>query len=101
MKTFWRNPWKALGVLKNMEILLALFYIGLLIAIIFFGPLQEYFHTTKEEWDRKKNSREQNADENPLPADNEKTGFMLPIVLTILAIAFFIWKILTTTFAPL
>jgi hypothetical protein len=97
----WGNRWKALGVIKDMEILLALVYIALLIAIIFFGPLQEYLYTKKDEWDHKKNSRERNADETPIPADDEKTGSILSMVLTILAIAFFIWKILTTTFTPL
>ena len=97
----WGNHWKPLGVLKNMEILLALFYIALLIAIIFFGPLQEYLYTKKDERDHKNNSRERNDEETPISADDEKTGPMLSMMLTILAIVFLIWKILTTTFTSL
>jgi hypothetical protein len=77
-----------------MQILLALFYIALLIAIIFFGPLQEYLYKRKSEWDLKK-SRALEADETPIPTDPEKTGSWLAFMLMILAIAFFIWKILT------
>jgi hypothetical protein len=95
------NRWNDFGVVKNMEILLGVFYIALLIALLFFGPLQEYLYTKKDEWDHKKNSRELKAEETPIPAEPEKTGFMLPLVLTIVAIAFFIWKILTTTFTRL
>lgn len=84
-----------------MEILLALFYIALLVAIIFFGPLQEYFHTMKAEWEHKKNSRELKVEETPISDDPEKTGLMLCIVLIILAIGFFIWKIGSTSFTSL
>jgi hypothetical protein len=77
-----------------MQILLALFYIALLIAIIFFGPLQEYLYKRKSEWDLKK-SNELKADETPISTDPEKTGSWLAFVLIILAIAVFIWKILT------
>jgi NADH:ubiquinone oxidoreductase subunit 5 (subunit L)/multisubunit Na+/H+ antiporter MnhA subunit len=84
-----------------MEILLVVFYIALFVAIIFFGPLQEFLHRKKSERDLKKTSHERKADEPPLPADPEKTMTMLPLLLTILAIAFFIWKILTTAFTPL
>ena len=86
-----------------MDVLLALFYIALLIALIFFGPLQEYLYTKKDEWDLKKNPREPKAEEQepPIPAEDEKTGSRLTIGLTILAIAFFIWRILATTFTSL
>jgi hypothetical protein len=84
-----------------MEILLAFFYIALLVAIIFFGVLQEYVYKKKSEWDLKKRSRERKADEPPIPDDAEIKGLMLSIVLTILAIVFFIWKILSNTFTYL
>jgi hypothetical protein len=84
-----------------MEILLVVFYIALFAAIIFFGPLQEFLYRKKSERDLKKTSHERKAGETPIPADPEKTMSMLPLLLTILAIAFFIWKILTTAFTPL
>jgi hypothetical protein len=87
-----------------MEILLVLFYIALFLAIIFFGPLQEFLYKKKSEWDLKKRSREGKGETNnelPAPADPEKTGLMLSIILIALALGFFIWKILTATFTSL
>jgi hypothetical protein len=84
-----------------MEILLILFYIALFMALIFFGPLQDFLYKKKSEWDLKKKSRELKADKPPVPVDTEKIGSMLTIVLIILAIAFFLWRILTTTFTVL
>jgi hypothetical protein len=95
------RSWKDVDVHKNMEILLKLFYIALFIAIIFFGPLQEYLYKKKSQWDLKKNSREPKTDKTPIPADPEKMGSMLALVLIVLALAFFIWKILTTAFTAL
>ena len=83
-----------------MEIL-ALFYIALFLAIIFFGPLQEFLYHKKSEWELKRKSRKQNVEthpEPPAPADPERTGLMLPVVLVLLALAFFLWKILTAAF---
>jgi hypothetical protein len=40
----WNDPTS-----KNMEILLALFYIALFVAIVFFGPLQEFLYKKKAE----------------------------------------------------
>jgi hypothetical protein len=84
-----------------METLLGVFYIALLIALIFFGPLQEYLYTKKDERDHKKNLRELKAEERYIPPEAEKTGLTLSLVLSIVAIVFFIWKILTTTFTRL
>lgn len=87
-----------------MEILLVFFYIALFLAIIFFGPLQELLHKKKSEWELKKKLRERKDETNnepPIPTDPEKTGLMLSIMLIALALAFFIWKILTTIFTSL
>jgi hypothetical protein len=100
-KNIYRNHRGDLGVLKSMEIILGVFYVALLTAIIFFGFLQEYVYTKKEEWDRRKNSPERKVDEIPLPAGDEKAGSMLALGFTILALAFLIWKILTATFTHL
>lgn len=82
-------------------LLLKVFYIALLVALILFGPLQGYLYEKKSEWDLKKGPRELNANATHIPADPEKMGGMLTLVLIILASAFFILKILTATFAPL
>jgi hypothetical protein len=80
-------------------LLLKIFYIVLLVALIFFGPLQAYLHEKKSEWDLKRSPRELNANATPIPADPEKMGGRLTLVLTILASAFFILKILAAAFA--
>ena len=81
-------------------LLLKIFYIVLFGALIFFGPLQEYLYIKKSEWDRKKAQRESKTDEHPAPADPEKTGGVVSIVLILLASVFFLWKLLTTPFTP-
>ena len=86
-----------------MEELLSIFYIVLFVAILFFGPLQEFLHNKKAEWDLKKRSRRQkggSSQDVSTPMDPEKTGFIMSIVLISLALAFFLWKVLTTSFAP-
>lgn len=85
---------------RSMKLLVELFYIVLFVALIFFGPLQEYVYKKKSEWDLKK-SRElkvKTNNEPSTPADPERMGLRLSIVLIILALAFLIWKILTTIF---
>jgi hypothetical protein len=84
-----------------METILAVFYLVLFTALIFFGPLQEFVYRKKSEWDAKKRKPEEKAHATPLPAEPEKTGSILAIVLVILALAFFLWKILTTSLASL
>jgi hypothetical protein len=81
-------------------LLLKIFYIALFVAIFFFGSLQEYLDKKISAWDLRKGAPELRADENSTPADPEKMGSMLPIMLILLASAFFIWKILTATFPP-
>jgi predicted permease len=87
-----------------MKTLLVLFYVALFVAIIFFGPLQEFLYKKKSEWDLKQRSPEPKGEANKDPAtraDPEKTGLMLSLMLIALAVMFFLWKILTTTFMPL
>lgn len=86
-----------------MKTLLVLFYVALFVAIIFFGPLQEFLYKKRSEWDLKKRSPELKGEANhdpPTRADPEKTGLMLSLMLIALALVFFLWKILTTTFMP-
>ena len=81
-------------------LLLKVFYIALFAALFYFGPLQEYLHTKKSEWDLKGRRSELKTDEASGPIDPEKMGSLLSLVLILLASAFFLWKILTTTFSP-
>lgn len=82
-------------------LLLKIFYIALLGALIFFGPLQEYLYKKKSAWDLKNRQRELKTYEQLTPADPEKAGGILSLVLILLASAFFAWKLLTTTFTPI
>jgi hypothetical protein len=78
-----------------MESLLALFYLALFAALLFFGPLQAYLQKKKSERDARQKP-EQDPDKSPVPADPEKMGLRLSIALVALATGFFLWKILTT-----
>jgi len=64
-------------------LLLEIFYIALFLALIFFGPLQEYLEKKKPQWDQITST-----------SDPEKMGLIMCIVLIILASTFFIGKIL-------
>ena len=62
-------------------LLLKIFYIALFLALIFFGPLQEYWEKKRPQWVQ-------------ITTDPEKMGLIMCIVLIILASTFFIGKIL-------
>jgi len=62
-------------------LLLEIFYIALFLALIFFGPLQEYLEKKMPQWVQ-------------ISSDPEKMGLLLCIVLIILASTFFMGKIL-------
>lgn len=61
-------------------IIMYIFYIALFLALIFFGPLQEYLEKKKPQWDR-------------VTSDPEKMGLMLCLALILIASTFFMGKI--------
>ena len=78
-----------------MEQLLALVYLALFAALLFFGPLQAYLQKKKSERDARP-TPEPEPEKSPPPADSEKMGLRLSIALVALATGFLLWKILTT-----